>query len=63
MKRTFEQRHVLIHRNGRVDQRYLDKVLNTRLSIGQRLVISRDEADQALTDLKQLVDAIATEPS
>jgi hypothetical protein len=63
LKQTFEQRHVLTHRNGRVDQRYLDNVLNTRLSIGQRLVISRDEADQALTDLEQLVDAIATEPS
>jgi hypothetical protein len=59
LSRIFEQRHVLIHRNGIVDQRYLDNVPNTRLKLGQRLLMDRAEAEQALDDLEVIVKALA----
>jgi hypothetical protein len=52
---TFQQRHVLIHLHGHVDQKYLDRVSGSRLTIGQRLVISRARAEQALEDLEAAV--------
>ncbi len=55
---TFEKRHVLTHRHGQVDQRYLDRVPGSRLRIGQRLIITRQEAEQALTDLEAVITAI-----
>jgi hypothetical protein len=58
LRRTFEQRHVLTHRGGHVDQRYLRRVPGSSLMVGQRLVISRAEAAQALDDLEQLVKAM-----
>jgi Zn ribbon nucleic-acid-binding protein len=54
---TFQQRHVLIHQHGHVDQKYVDRVPDSGLVAGQRLVISRSQAEQALTDLE---DAVAT---
>jgi hypothetical protein len=56
---VFQQRHVLVHLGGHVDQRYLDRVPGTHLTVGQRLVLSRAAAAQALTDLEQAVGVLA----
>jgi len=55
---SFEKRHVLVHRNGRVDQRYLDRIPTGALRLGQRLVITRREAEEALDDLEAVVAAV-----
>lgn len=56
---VFQQRHVLVHVGGHVDQKYLDRVPTTRLTVGQRLVLSRAAAEQALTDLEDAVGVVA----
>jgi uncharacterized Zn finger protein (UPF0148 family) len=51
----FQQRHLLAHTNGIVDQDYLDRCGDTNYSLGQRLVI-RTESVVTLSDLvEQLV--------
>lgn len=55
MRVTFAKRHVLTHRGGIVDQRFLDQVPGSGLALGQRLVVSRPEASQALDDLEGMV--------
>jgi hypothetical protein len=57
---AFAKRHVLTHRNGLVDKRYLDSVPISSLKVGQRLLISRTEAEQALDDLQALVSGVAS---
>jgi hypothetical protein len=56
---VFQQRHVLVHRQGIVDQDYRDRVSGARERVGQRLVISRREAEQALDALEAVVRAVA----
>jgi hypothetical protein len=56
--RTFEQRHALTHKDGHVDQRYLDRVPSSGLALGQRLVVSRADAEEALADLESLIIAV-----
>jgi hypothetical protein len=56
--RTFEQRHVLTHNGGRVDQRFLDRVPGTGVAVGQRLIVSRSDAEKALNDLELLITTI-----
>jgi hypothetical protein len=55
---VFEQRHVLVHRNGEVDERYLERVPGSSLKVGQHLTISRMEAEHALDDLVTLVEGL-----
>lgn len=55
---TFEKRHLLTHRHGQVDQRYLNQVQGSRLRIGQRLIITRQEAEQAMANLEAVITAI-----
>lgn len=55
LRQAFEQRHVLVHRHGKVDQRFLDRVPGSTLRVGQRLLISRRNAEQVLDDLEALV--------
>jgi hypothetical protein len=57
LKTAFAKRHVLTHRGGVVDQRFLDQVPTSTLAIGQRLVISRSEAEINLADLEELFTA------
>lgn len=58
LRTTFAQRHVLVHRDGTIDQRYLDQVPTSRRRVGQQLVVGRAEARGALDDLEKLVLAI-----
>jgi len=57
LKRAFAQRHVLQHRGGIVDERFLDQVPDSGLRVGQRLVVRRQDAAQAVDDLDALVHA------
>lgn len=57
LKTAFAERHVLTHRGGVVDQRFLDQVPTSTLTVGQRLLISRSEAERTLRDLESLLTA------
>lgn len=58
LKQAFARRHVLTHNGGIVDQKFLDRVPDSNLRIGQRLVVRREDAIQALDDLEALVRAV-----
>jgi hypothetical protein len=59
LRRVFADRHVLTHNDGVVDEKYLTQVPQTKLQLGQRVVVTRLEAQGALNDLEALVRAIA----
>lgn len=59
LKRTFARRHVLTHNGGIVDEKFLNQVPDSRLQLGQRLVVRRADAAQALDDLEAVVRALA----
>jgi hypothetical protein len=59
LRETFSRRHVLVHRHGLVDERFLDQLHGSGLRVGQRLVISRAQAEVALHDLEALITAMA----
>jgi hypothetical protein len=50
LTRLFQQRHLLAHREGIVDQEYIDKSGDRTWTVGQRLVV-REEGVRQLTDL------------
>jgi rubredoxin len=54
---VFAERHVLTHCNGIVDDEFCRQVPSSPLQPGQRLVISRDHAAEALADLTGLVNS------
>jgi hypothetical protein len=60
LKRTFARRNVLTHNGGTIDQKFLDRVPDSSLRLGQRLVVRRADAVQALDDLEALVRAVHT---
>lgn len=59
LKRTFARRHVLTHKGGLVDDKFLNQVPDSGLRLGQRLVVRRAAAAQALDDLEVVVHALA----
>jgi sarcosine oxidase delta subunit len=60
LKHAFARRHVLTHNGGIVDQKFLAQVPHSGLKLGQRLVVSRGEAETALDDLEGVVRALAS---
>lgn len=56
----FAERHVLTHCDGLIDQKFVDTVSQRRLTIGQRLVVSRADAEAALGRLEALIHGIAS---
>lgn len=38
----FQQRHLILHCDGVVDQRYLDRTIDSKYKVGQRLVINKE---------------------
>jgi hypothetical protein len=56
----FQQRHVLVHRHGHVDDHYLQHVPTARQRVGQDLVVTRNEAEQTLDDFERLAQALAS---
>ncbi len=57
LKRLFEQRHVLGHRQGIVDDRYLRESGDTTYAVGQRLIIR----EPTVLRLADLVEALAAD--
>jgi hypothetical protein len=57
LERHFQQRHLLAHKDGIVDQQYVDRSGDTSYVVGQRLVIRAD----AIEDLGALVQRVAGE--
>jgi endogenous inhibitor of DNA gyrase (YacG/DUF329 family) len=62
LRETFARRHVLVHRDGIVDQKFLNTVPTSGLAIGQRLVITRADAERALDDVETTIKALAAQP-
>jgi uncharacterized Zn finger protein (UPF0148 family) len=60
LETAFQQRHVISHRHGIVDQSYLDRVPASTLAVGQRLVVDRREAEAAYDALEALVRAMSS---
>jgi hypothetical protein len=58
LKVVFQQRHVLTHNQGIIDQKYLDRVPTARQTVGQKLTITRADAEAALTALRNVVRAV-----
>lgn len=57
MESLFQKRHLIAHRNGLVDQEYIDKSGDKSYTIGQRLVIN----ESAVLRLAELVLKLASE--
>lgn len=55
---AFQQRHLLAHTQGVVDDDYIRKTGDTRYKSGQRLVIKRDAVAEALNLVEQLTYGI-----
>ncbi|WP_435608067.1 hypothetical protein [Pseudomonas knackmussii] len=55
---VFQQRHLLAHTQGVVDDDYIRKTGDTRYKSGQRLVIKREAVAEALTLVEQLTHGI-----
>jgi hypothetical protein len=56
---VFQQRHVLTHKQGIVDEQYVQRLPHTRHKIGQQLVLNRDDGEHALNALEAVVRAVA----
>jgi hypothetical protein len=63
LKVAVAKRHVIGHRGGEVDERYLENVPDATHKPGQRLLVSRAEAEQLLSDAESLVTALANSES
>jgi hypothetical protein len=57
LKIFFQQRHLLAHREGIVDQEYIDKTQDTTYRVGQKLVIK----DGAVNRLADLVERLSSQ--
>lgn len=55
LNRAFQQRHLLAHTQGIVDQDYVKKTGDTRYRPGQRLVIRADGVREALNLIEKLI--------
>ena len=53
----FQRRHILAHKDGMVDQRYIDKCGDTSYAVGQRLVIKKEDVESFVSIIKKLVEA------
>jgi len=58
LTKFFQQRHLLAHTQGVVDDDYIRKTGDTRYKSGQRLVIKREAVAEALTLVEQLTRGI-----
>lgn len=53
LREVHERRHLLVHRDGIVDNKYLDKTGNTHCSIGEHIETSNDYMENALKTVNQ----------
>ena len=55
----FQQRHLLAHREGIVDQQYINRARDNRFSIGQRLIVGESSVIDLATIIEKLARGIA----
>jgi len=58
MKIMFQQRHILEHNKGYVDEKYLLKCDDTTYKEGQRIVVKENEVQEFLRIIQKLVDGL-----
>jgi len=58
LRTYFQRRHVLAHRNGFIDQVYLDRSADTTYRVGQRLVVRTTDIEDFAHLLEKLVIAM-----
>lgn len=58
LQRAWAGRHVHVHNDGVVDDRYLRSVPTTTLKLGQRLSVTEGDARRAIDNARALVDEI-----
>ena len=56
----FQQRHLLEHQEGIVDQQYIERANDARYSIGQRLVVTDANVSELVSVIKKLSKSIST---
>jgi hypothetical protein len=56
---VFQQRHVLVHKQGIIDEQYVHRVPHARQHAGQHLILSRRDAEQAFDVLEAVVRTVA----
>ena len=55
LKMHFQQRHVLVHQDGIVDQQYFDRANDHRFDVGQRLIVT----ESSVSELAAVVEKLA----
>lgn len=55
LRRAFQQRHLLAHRQGLVDQDYISKSGDVRYKVGHRIVVRRDTVLEAVDLIEKLI--------
>lgn len=54
----FQKRHLLSHSEGVVDQKFIDRVSNTKWEVGQRIVVKEKDIQELITLTKRITDKI-----
>ena len=58
LKVLFQKRHLLLHTDGIVDQRYLDRSGDESYNIGQRIVVKEDDVQYLSNLIEKLANGI-----
>ena len=61
LSRMFQQRHLLAHRQGLVDEDYITRSGDTSYRLGQRVVIREAAVHECLGLIEKLADGIAAD--
>ena len=54
----FQRRHILAHKDGTVDEKYISKSNDTKYSVGQRIVVSRQDVLKLISIISKIVEQI-----
>lgn len=58
LKLLFQKRHILVHSDGIVDQRYVDESGDTSYKVGQRIAVTTADVDDIVAGISKLVTEI-----
>ena len=58
----FQKRHLFEHNNGMIDERYISKTGDKNYSVGQRLIIRKNEIEKIISILRKLGSGILSIP-
>jgi hypothetical protein len=61
LRRMFQQRHLLAHREGVVDQDYVDRTGDTSYRVGQRLVVRSESVAAFADELEALASGLSAD--